>query len=153
MFCSNCGKEIRATDRFCPSCGAINTAYSESGDNSSLGKKDDDLWDGLSASGQNPNCGYRGYNGYNGDPYQGYNPASTQRQESSVIGVLAIIFSILGGWIGLVLAIVGLCYYKTPSYRKLCKIALGIFIAWVVICVIFVIVIIAVVASAAAAAV
>lgn len=55
------------------------------------------------------------------------------KQESSGLGIAAIIFSVLGGFLGLILSIIGLCTYKTPQYRKLCKIGLGIFFAWVVI--------------------
>lgn len=49
--------------------------------------------------------------------------------ESQVLGVCAIIFSALcASWIGLVLAIVGLLYYKQPEGKKKCKIALVIFV-------------------------
>lgn len=53
--------------------------------------------------------------------------------ETSTYGVLAIVFSLLGGWLGLVFALIGLSKYKNPHNRTLCKIGLGIFIAWVVI--------------------
>ena len=61
-------------------------------------------------------------------------------QKSSIIGILAIIFSVLGGWLGLVLSIVGLFYYKEDDEECVkgltyCKIGLGISIAWIVIAV------------------
>ena len=57
-------------------------------------------------------------------------------QESSGLGIAAIVFSVFGGWLGLILSIIGLCVYKTKKNKKNCKIALGICIAWVVIWVI-----------------
>ena len=47
--------------------------------------------------------------------------------ESKAIAVLAIVFSCLGGWLGIVFAIVGLSQYKEPQNRMKCKIALCIF--------------------------
>ena len=61
-------------------------------------------------------------------------------KKSSIIGIFAIIFSVLGGWLGLVLSIVGLFYYKEDDEECVkgltyCKIGLGISIAWIVIAV------------------
>lgn len=59
-----------------------------------------------------------------------------EEEKSSAVGILAIVFSLLGGWLGLALGIFGLVsYYKDPKYvsdRRNCKIAIGFFIAWVV---------------------
>lgn len=64
------------------------------------------------------------------DNNQTNNSVST---ESSVIGILAIVFSALGGCLGLIFAIIGLCTYKESKNRRYCFIALGIFAAWFVI--------------------
>ena len=51
------------------------------------------------------------------------------KEESSTLGILALVFGILGGWLGLILGIIGLCTYKDKNNRKNCKIGLGFFIA------------------------
>ena len=61
-------------------------------------------------------------------------------EESLGLGIAAIVFSVLGGWLGLLLSIIGRCVYKTPRNKKYCKIGLGICIAWIVIWVIIFIV-------------
>lgn len=54
------------------------------------------------------------------------------KQEGSALSICALIFSILGGWLGLVLSIAGLITNKNAKNRRRCKIALGISIAWIV---------------------
>lgn len=61
-----------------------------------------------------------------------------KQPESSGLSIAALIFSILGGWIGLVLDIIGLCTLKEAKNRRRCKIGLGIVIAWVILIVILV---------------
>lgn len=59
--------------------------------------------------------------------------------KTSAVGIAAIIFAVLGGWLGILLSLFGLLfYYKGDTEvdlkgRKNCKTALGIVIAWVVI--------------------
>ncbi len=66
------------------------------------------------------NCGYSEENN------------STEINETPTIGILSIVFGALGGWLGLVLAIVGLCTYKKKENRTKCYIGMGLFIAWVI---------------------
>ncbi len=60
-------------------------------------------------------------------------------EKTSLVGIAAIIFSILGGWLGIALALVGLLFYykgdtaEDKKGRKNCKIAVGIFVAWIAI--------------------
>lgn len=67
-------------------------------------------------------------------------------EKTSAVGIAAIIFSILGGWLGIVLALVGLLYYykgdtaEDEKGRKNCKIAVGIFIAWIVLAILIIII-------------
>lgn len=63
-----------------------------------------------------------------------------QPVERPVIGYLALIFGILGGWIGLLMGVIGLATYKEPKNRKNCKIGIGLFVAWIVVYVIIVVV-------------
>lgn len=57
--------------------------------------------------------------------------------ESNVWGILAIVFSCLGGILGLIFSIVSLCVYKPGSpNRKLGWIGFGISMAWIVLTII-----------------
>lgn len=60
--------------------------------------------------------------------------------ESNVWGILSIVFGALGGWLGLVFGIIGLCTYKDESNRKKCKIGIGLVLGWVVLAIIYIIV-------------
>lgn len=55
------------------------------------------------------------------------------KEEGKALGVCAIVFSVLGGWIGLVLSIVGLSSYKVKSRRAMCWVGLGLSIFWIVV--------------------
>lgn len=61
------------------------------------------------------------------------NISSSKTNESKVIAILALVFSILGGWFGILFTIIGLATYKEEENKKLCKIALWICIIWVLI--------------------
>ncbi|MFA6865997.1 MAG: hypothetical protein WCR54_00600 [Clostridia bacterium] len=65
-------------------------------------------------------------------PFCGCQVAEMQVEESSTMGILSIVFGALGGWLGLVLGIIGLTKYKIAKNRKNCKIGIGLFCAWVV---------------------
>ena len=78
---------------------------------------------------QNNQYGGQYNNQYNNQYQNGYN---NQPQETSTLSTLALVFSILGGWLGIVLSI-GLCTYKNPQYKKRCGIALGVSIFWIIV--------------------
>jgi len=142
MRCSCCGNEVRENERYCSNCGQNNEGYVErkpierveiyrQPQNNSVNSQ----YTGANtySQGQMPNGPYS----HPGDNYQQPNsyyqaPPPVTKTESSTIGILAIIFSVLGGWLGLILAIVGLCTYKLPENRTKCKIALGFVIGWFV---------------------
>ena len=67
-------------------------------------------------------------NGYNNQN----NNNNNNKKESQVIGILAIVFSALGGFLGIIFSIIGLVIYKEESNKKLCKIGLIITAAWFV---------------------
>lgn len=100
MYCINCGNEVSGEYKYCPKCGAMIEKGSESNE----------------------------YNNYGSVPV--YNVRPQVKQESSALGVLSIVFSCLGGFLGLILSIIGMCTYKEESNKKLCKIGLGICIGW-----------------------
>ena len=124
MRCSCCGSEVREDERYCSKCGQNNEGYVE---RRSIERVEIYHQPTNSAYSQ-PQTTDRQTNIYQQTTYQ-----PQQKQESGALGVCAIIFSVLGGWLGLVLSIIGLCTYKTPEHRTKCKIGLGFVIGWFVI--------------------
>ena len=142
MFCTKCGAELRAQDKFSHKCGQENVGYVEE-------KKEDSFFfapsaaepaqatsefrpDNASSIEYTPSASSSEFSGY------GFAPAAEEKPESSTMGTLALVFSCLGGmYPGLILAIIGLCKYKQPKNRKKCKIAIGVFIGWIVVSVVF----------------
>lgn len=83
-----------------------------------------------------PNCGsqsqrYDSFEQQHTTYYQGN--MQTNNTESSLIGILAIVLSIVLTGVGLVVSIVGLCTCKLPENRTNCKIGLGISIALILV--------------------
>ena len=62
---------------------------------------------------------------------------ATPAKEGKVLGILAIIFGALGGILGLILSIIGICTYKQPANRRNCYIGLALFVVWVVIYIVY----------------
>ena len=74
----------------------------------------------------------------------------TVKQEgTSGLAIAAFIFSLLGGWLGIIPDIIGLATLKSDSDRKYCKIGLIIAICWIVIEIIIIIIAITSMASLA----
>lgn len=71
----------------------------------------------------------------------------TKSVETGTLGILAIVFSLFGGWIGLLLSIIGLCTYKLPANKTKCKIALGISLLWILLWVVLFVTVTANIAS------
>ena len=147
MKCLCCGRELTSSDRFCPNCGENNESYVEvvqqSNQNYSqqanvstnqpiyqpinrvpIHLNDNDNFANQNNVPQNQNQPVFIYNQTH------INPQSV-KTESKAIGILAIVFSALGGWLGLLFSIIGLSTYQEPENRLLCKIALFIFLGWV----------------------
>lgn len=78
-------------------------------------------------------------------------PVVQQAPETSTIGILAIVFGALGGWLGLLFGIIGLCTNKEPNNRRNCKIGIGLFCVWIVIDIIIIAVVVNLVMAAAVA--
>lgn len=123
MRCSCCGNEIREDERYCNHCGQNNEGYIES---KSI--------ENVETYQQQPNSTYtQPQSLYQQNNNYQPNTNQTNQQESGTLGILAIIFSVLGGWLGLLLSIIGLCTYKTPEHKTKCKVGLGLCIGWFVI--------------------
>lgn len=134
MKCSCCGQEITSNARFCPNCGENNEWYV---------KPVEVKTPETTNTNQNinrvpiyPSNSNQQSNDNNTTPIYVYSQTqvvANVKPEGKALGICAIIFSVLGGWLGLVLSIVGLCNYKEPENKTLCKIGLGFCIAWFVI--------------------
>ena len=126
MKCSCCGREITDKDRFCPNCGENNEAYVEVVETPKP----------LESQVINQSVANTSIN--SSTPLYVYNQTRVVhvRREGKGLGICALVFSILGGWLGLVLSIIGLSTYQDPENRKLCKIGLGFFIGWFIFCII-----------------
>ena len=108
MKCGVCGKEISTKDKYCSACGTRN--YESKVSNISSTSK---FTYEKNMEKVNIKFSYE------------------EENEKPGIGIAALVFSILGGWLGLVLAIVGLCQYKEGKNKNRCKIAIVISICWV----------------------
>lgn len=97
-----------------------------------------------------PKCGASIPDDSNICPYCGYPirtavPADNESEKPKVVyvgtpskdyhatAILALVFGLLGGLLGLIFAIIGLVNSDDDSDRKMCKIGLGAFIFWVII--------------------
>ncbi len=58
--------------------------------------------------------------------------------ESSTLGILAIVFGAMGGWLGLILGIIGLCIYKRKENRQKCIIGMCFFAMWMVLLIVII---------------
>ena len=124
MRCSCCGKEIREDERYCSNCGQNNEYYVE---NKPIEKVEIYQSSSTSTGSNPPQVGYHQTTIYQQNTYQ-----PQPKVESGALGICAIIFSVLGGWLGLVLSIIGLCTYQTPEHKTKCKVGLGFCIGWFV---------------------
>lgn len=126
MKCLCCGQEITSKDRYCPNCGENNEGYVEIEETSKF-TQTSNINQPINRVPINPSTGTT--NNYT----QNIQVVTPCKAENKALGICAIIFSALGGWLGLVLSIMGLCNYKTKENRKLCKIGLWICIGWFVV--------------------
>ena len=107
MKCSFCGQEVLASEKFCSHCGQVNSGY-ESVEEATKETKNESY----------------------SSTIHSFQTNQTVKEEGKTLGVCAIIFSALGGWLGLILSIIGLVIYKRPENRKLCTIGICLCIFW-----------------------
>lgn len=119
-FCDHCGTELNGGVRFCPQCGApVDNRQAQQG---------------LDQSSADSN--YSPSNYYNQNTYAGQ-PAdpSNARPQGYVLSILAVVFGALGGWLGLLFGILGLCQNKSgdPGVKTRSIIGMVLFGIWIVI--------------------
>ena len=128
MKCTSCGNELADQSQFCPYCGTkvdFTTAPVQQPETNAYNPDDY----------TRPND----YNAFNTDTPEGNSQFNQQvapekrKNENPVFGILAIIFSLLGGWLGLVFAIMGIAIYKDKKNKTLCFIAIGLQVFWFVV--------------------
>ncbi|MDO5330831.1 MAG: zinc-ribbon domain-containing protein [Bacillota bacterium] len=86
-----------------------------------------------------PSCGNK-VGGYSNDQFTASSDYPTSTSAPKVLGILSIVFGALGGWIGLVLGIIGLCIDRERRYRTYNIVGICLFLGWVLIYFIIIIV-------------
>ncbi len=110
-YCSHCGYQLEEGAVFCPACGKR-----------------------VAEGAQKQNVNTPKYVQTYPTPQQPVVIAT----ESSGLSIAALIFAILGGWLGLILSIIGVCTSKVKENKNRSKAALIISIIWIVIIVIII---------------
>lgn len=136
MKCSCCGREISQNDRFCNYCGQNNEYYVDANKNNVVQPRNNEynnpqrnaLYNNQNTQVNNTQPSYTQPNYTQNNYYQAPAPA-----ESCALSVCALIFSLLGGWLGLVLGIIGLCVNKESGNRSRCSAAIIIFVIWIIV--------------------
>lgn len=131
MKCSVCGKEISSKDKYCFDCGARNYDYVAENLDMNSGETINNRYYENKPKNDNSSIPpkYTYEKNMENKNYK-FSYGQEQEKEKPVLGILALVFACFGGWLGLVLGIVGLANYKEEKNRKRCKIAIGITIAW-----------------------
>lgn len=71
------------------------------------------------------------------DVYESSTPNKKSSDSCKVFGILSIVFGALGGWLGVLFGIIGLCKDKEKKYKTLYVIGISLFAVWFVILIIF----------------
>ena len=137
-YCSNCGAPLNRGAEVCLNCGKFvggNTRKEEGSAETETRKKEMEEESRRYCS----NCGTPLNRGaevcLNCGKFVGGN---ARKEECSALGICALVFGILGGWLGLVLGIIGLATCKEERNRKNCKIGIGFFLGWIVLWIIII---------------
>ena len=68
-----------------------------------------------------------------GRQVQEIKPVLPNKEESPALAIVALIFGIIGGWIGFICGIIGLTKYKKGMNRNMCIAAICLFVIWIII--------------------
>ena len=125
MKCSCCGREVSPNDRYCSYCGQNNEGYVEP----EVVVTDRNV----PTNSQTSNYSQPGQQSYPTFTQINITQQKPVQPESITLSVFALIFGLLGGWLGLILGIVGLTHYKESGNRTRCGIAIGAWIFWLIV--------------------
>lgn len=114
MFCPKCGKEIPDDVTYCPYCGS-KVKETTSSDDPYADPKPIYVQPAVQPAGQTDNSTYH------------------------VLSILALVFSILGGWLGFVFALIGLINDKKKEDRVLCWVAMGLCLVWIALYIVWIV--------------
>lgn len=141
MKCSCCGSEINREHRLCPNCGQNNEYYVEQVQYQNTTNYYENQQNNQTINQPINRVPIYNNNQSSQNPVYVYSHTHTQivreeKTEGKALGILSIIFAALGGWLGLLFAIIGLCIYQKRENRLLCKIGLWIYLAEVILSII-----------------
>lgn len=111
-YCKACGAKLEDDARFCTECGSPVEGFSQQGEPD---------------PGQGPN--FPGSSYYTPGAYRA-EPASS-RPQGYVLSILAVVFGALGGWLGLLFGVIGLCLNKPGDTGVQTRCIIGIALAGV----------------------
>jgi len=110
-YCKACGAKLEDDARFCTECG------SPVADSAQQGESD-------SGRNANPYGSYYTPGAYRAEP-------ASSRPQGYVLSILAVIFGALGGWLGLLFGVIGLCLNKPGDTGVQTRCIIGIALAGV----------------------
>lgn len=133
IVCTCCGHEMTEDDRLCPECGENNEYYVEP----VIVTKPQNTQGYVNKPINKVEIYQTSNSQSNSQPTYVYSQTTVQvttQTEGCALAVWALVLSILGGLApGLILAIIGLNKYKSPTNRGICTASIIIFIAWFII--------------------
>lgn len=153
-YCTNCGAKLGDQYKFCPYCGhevendfaaptpenvAAETPFDET-QQAAPSQSIDDIYSNRSGeiveepSRDDIDNYFNGIGDENkAQPQQEQRYSHNAKVVSPVFAILALVFGILGGWLGIVFGAIGISKYKKGPYRNMSIAGLVLAIAWIAI--------------------
>ena len=133
-YCTNCGAKLEDDYKVCPYCGQRVEREAEVTPESVASEtpyvEDTRRYETVEPSRDDIDNYFNGVND-SPKPEQHYN--HNAKDTSPVFAILALVFGILGGWLGIVFGAIGLSKYKSGPYRNMCIVGIVLAVAWIAI--------------------
>ena len=131
-FCTNCGAKLSDEHKFCPYCGhEVDNSYTEVTPESVAAVDETPYVAPEEPSRDDIDNYFNNVGSETPRPKQNYN--HNAKTVSPVFAILALVFGILGGWLGIVFGAIGISKYKSGPYRNMSIAGLVLAIVWIVI--------------------